>query len=123
MYLLSSNIFGGDPLAVTLTILGLIALVASAVAVGRSALVKAQLEALRGDRDDLNIRVGILEHENEILKRDLKEESGRRQTLERVITAQEEIKILGSKLDEHDKLAREINTNVIAIKKAVVTNA
>lgn len=99
MYYASS--FADDPLTLTLTLLGIIALVGSAVAVGRSALFKAQLETLRDNNTDLTNRVEILEHEkdilkhdNELLARDLKEEKTRREAIERIVTAQEELREL-----------------------------
>ena len=71
------------------TVLGVVAFVASAAAVLRAGYIKSQLEALRGDRDDLIARVGILERDNVQLRADLEAERQKAKVLENIATGRD----------------------------------
>lgn len=92
------------------TIIGAILLVGTLAAVVRANLAKAQVEALRGDRDDLLKRVEILERDraadkaaHDSVARDLAEERRARQVLERVVTGREQLDQITTLLLQHDQ--------------------
>lgn len=99
-------------------VFGLIALVAAAVAVARASFAKAQIEALRGDRDDLQKRSEIQETEIQSLRTELETEKAKVKVLqditigkEHLITIEELIKKLdkstGEYLSEIEQLIRD----------------
>jgi chromosome segregation ATPase len=87
------------------TLIGGIVVVASAlgtaVAVARASFAKTQIEALRGDRDDLRTRVDILESEKTRLEASLKTESDKVRVLEKVVTGKEQLDHLQSTIDNN----------------------
>lgn len=85
--------------AVITGLFGIIILVAAAVAVARTGFAKAQIEALRGDRDDLLTRVQMLETENLRVGDALKNERDARKVLERVVTGKEQLDHIQSTID------------------------
>jgi hypothetical protein len=112
---LAYNIDLNSGTGIFLTVLGIVVIVSSVLAVGRASLVKAQLEALRGDRDDLVERVNRVETENTALKADLKEEVGKRSALEKVVTGKEVMDKLLLLLDRHDRRAQHMDVRMILI--------
>lgn len=89
---------------------GLIAIglaLGTAVAVARASFAKTQIEALRGDRDDLRARVDILESEKNRLETSLKTESDKVRVLERVVTGKEQLDHIQSTIDNNHKAAIE----------------
>jgi len=80
-------------------LLALIVAVAAAVAMARASFAKAQIEALRGDRDDLTARVQMLESENLRVSQALQVEQQARKVLERVVTGKEQLDHLQATLD------------------------
>lgn len=99
-----------DLVGLTVSIIGLLLLVTSAVAILRANLAKTQVEALRGDRDDLQKRVDRLESENDDLTesnqvRDatISAQTQKIQILEKVVTGREQLNHLQKQLDSHDK--------------------
>lgn len=78
------------------TIFGILALLAGAVAVARVSYFKAQLDALRSDRDDLRVRIEILESdkaaqavENEKLEALLDAEKKKAEVLEGIVNGRD----------------------------------
>lgn len=97
-------------LQVSAVVVGLVTLAAAVFAVFRASLAKAQIEALRGDRDDLQKRVDRLEDENTDLEESNKirdatinEQINKIHTLEKVVTGREQLNHLQKQLDAHDK--------------------
>jgi hypothetical protein len=88
---------------ITVAVFGLIVLVAAAIAVARTSFARAQIEALRGDRDDLITRVQMLEAENVRVSDALKTEREARKVLERVVTGKEQLEHLQSTMDLYIK--------------------
>lgn len=83
--------FHGGILSILETIFGVITLVAASLAVARSSLVKAQLAALRGDRDDLKERVERLETEKDDQKDLIKKQNIKIEVLEGVVTGKDQL--------------------------------
>lgn len=110
----------GDPITLVLSILGIIVIVAAAAAVARASFVKAQLDALRGDRDDLVARVNILEDENIRISTELKAETVRREALEKVVTAKEQIDAVSLMLKKHDDRAQRMERLLIPIGRKLL---
>lgn len=82
-------------------IFGLIVLIAAALAVARANFAKAQIEALRGDRDDLDARSKRQAEEILELQADLKAEKVARLALEKVVTGRELMEDLKTELNSH----------------------
>lgn len=80
---------------------GVLVLIAAAVAVARASYAKAQIEALRGDRDDLMKRVDLLQADLDIASEQLKAEREARLVLEKVVTGREVLEHIQSSLDQH----------------------
>lgn len=110
------------------TIVGAILIVGTLVAVVRANLAKAQVEALRGDRDDLMTRVQILEqnHEDEKeranrLEARVAEEVRAREVLERLVTGHDDIQNLAQQVAAHDERAVEIARAVNILNETLVS--
>lgn len=106
----------------TATLFGLIVIVAAAVAVARANFAKAQIEALRGDRDDLIARVQMLEAENLRVSDALKSEQQARKVLERVVTGKEQLDHMQTTIDtfintttEWRKEQRDIGLDILGM--------
>lgn len=115
---------------VILAILGIIAVLAGMVGFARGSFAKAQIAALRGDRDDLAERVRIVEDAKEKLEvdfeaykvtaaADLHEETARREALELVVTGKQELQQVITILDAHDRRAVHIEEVVVDIAAKV----
>jgi len=104
----------GEIILAVLTILG-----GAAGAFGylRASYAKAQIDALRGDRDDLSARVQRLEADNKDLETELEKEVTSRKALETVVTAKAEIAKLVTILDSHDQRAIAIQNLVAKIAR------
>jgi chromosome segregation ATPase len=106
--------------------LSVVALLSGAIAVIRSQLFKARLDAaegavegLRGDRDDLQHRLDDARKETtecnsryEILRARLTAEEKKREALETVVTGKKELETVLRILEQHDKRAMQIQTMV-----------
>jgi chromosome segregation ATPase len=99
--------------------LSLIALLGAAAAILRSSYTKAQIEGLRGDRDDLTKRLDESREEGrscrtevEKLRGELLVESQRREALEKVVTAKQELVAVIEILKAHDHRAEAIQNGV-----------
>lgn len=90
-------------------ILGLVTLTVTAtsvVAIARANFAKQQIIALRGDRDDLQHRVDILESENERQTAELINEKQKVAVLEKVVTGKEDLEEI---IDQLTKLSVAVN--------------
>lgn len=88
-------------LAIIGTILGIIVSVTVAAAFARANFAKAQIEALRGDRDDQAKRITRQDEEIEGLRVELKQEQAARVALEKVVTGRDILEELKTVLTEH----------------------
>jgi len=84
-------------------VFSLFVLGAASVAVVRASYVKAQLEGLRGDRDDLQTRVKLLEDDNVRVSEALKVEKDKVAVLERVVTGKEQLDSIQNTLETYIK--------------------
>jgi hypothetical protein len=105
--------------AIIFAIIGVLTALAAAAAIIRATYAKTQIEALRGDRDDLVARVGILEQENTRLKADLDTEAEKRKALETVVTARREIGELRALLERHHETALSAEKTIKAVEVKV----
>lgn len=105
MLVLASGVDLGNVVDVLGVVFGLIVVVASAVAVARTSVFKAQVEGLRGDRDDLQARVDRVEEDNAALMVRAETAEARVKVLESVVTAREELASISSLLQAHDRKA------------------
>lgn len=101
----------------TVAIAGLLVLAASIVAFYRVNLAKSQIEALRGDRDDLDKRVKRQDEEIDALKKAkqsqdsiIRAQNEKIKVLEKVVTGKEQLDhlqvqldTLGEQFNNHDK--------------------
>jgi hypothetical protein len=114
-------------------ILVLIALVSAASTVARYSYVKAQLDNLRGDRDDLIKRVEILESDrtslqqkNELLEHTILEERRKVAVLENVVVGRDILQKLQTTLDvntqkvagQHDAMLAKLDEISTKIRPA-----
>lgn len=83
----------------------IIAALASAAAFYRANLAKAQIAALRGDRDDLQERCDRFKEEITEVKADLQAEKTAREVLERAVTGRDLMEELRAELAEHHEAA------------------
>ena len=98
--LILADIKLGDAVNIAAAVLGIIVLIAGAVVFSRASLVKAQLEALRGDRDDLQARVDRLEQEGKEKDNKITQLETKAQALETVVTGREQLEIIISSLHQ-----------------------
>ena len=108
-----------DFVNVILVVVGIIVAAASAVAFFRVNLAKSQIEALRGDRDDLDDRVERLkakleESERKSAKQDeiIASQARNIKHLEKIVTGKEQLDHIQSSLDAHDKRVDERHESV-----------
>ena len=94
---------GSSIILVIVAVIGLVASVAAILAYAKANFAKAQIEALRGDRDDLQARVKILEEENPRTEASLRVEQSKVSALEKVVTGKEELKLIQIRLESHEK--------------------
>lgn len=78
---------------------GILVAAAAAVAMARASFAKAQIEALRGDRDDLLKRVDLLEADNVRISEAHKQAEEKVRVLEKVVTGREQLEHLQSAFD------------------------
>lgn len=97
--------FFGDGVQTIGGALLVIAALASAAAFYRANLAKAQIAALRGDRDDLQDRCDRFKEEITEVKADLLAETTARQVLERAVTGRDLMEELKAELSEHHEAA------------------
>jgi hypothetical protein len=83
------------------------------VAYARANFARAQIEALRGDRDDLIERVKLVETQNVALTAALKAETTKREALEKVVTGKEDLEAILHRLDLHDRTAAAAADNLL----------
>lgn len=95
-----------------------ITMLAAALAVARASFIKAQVETLRADRDDHKERIVTLEHENELLTKDLKAERERRQALELVVTGKQELQAVVELLKTHDDHLKKVEGLIYQIRRS-----
>lgn len=115
-------------LLVIAALIAIIVAVASVAAFLRASLAKAQIDALRGDRDDLKERVRILEEENERKTLALQTEADKVKVLERVVTGKEALDRLQVSVDEafvkldnkHDELYRCLDETKKAVQELIL---
>ena len=106
-------------LNIVLIICGLIVALGAAVAFFRVNLAKSQIEALRGDRDDLDKRVKRQDEEIDSLKKRgssqdsvIRAQNEKIKVLERVVTGKEQLDHLQRQLDAHDKRIDERHKSI-----------
>lgn len=94
--------------------IGVIGGAAAGVAFFKVNLAKSQIEALRGDRDDLEARVDrltdtISEYKSTKLAQDvlIQQQNEKIKTLEKVVTGKEQLDHLQRQLDAHDRRVDE----------------
>jgi hypothetical protein len=107
-------------------VLSALGLLAGAVAIIRSSYVKASLEALRGDRDDLQARLTEARAEAAECKATVAELTARveievkkREAFEQVITGKRELEAVLQILREHDDRAQRVESMVLDVKRIV----
>lgn len=112
---LAASVVWASVPTVIFVILSALILIASAVAVVRASYAKTQIEALRGDRDDLTARLvearsesAVCRTEVDKLRGELQVEAQRREALEQVVTAKKELETVISILNAHDHRAAGI---------------
>jgi gas vesicle protein len=88
-------------------VFGVIVLLAAALAVARANYAKAQIMALRGDRDDLQERATRQDREIQILKQRIGEAETARRVLERAVTGRDLMESLRDELNAHNKAAMD----------------
>jgi hypothetical protein len=113
----ASDLVYTNPLIAIGAIMTLIALVAAAVAIGRSSLVQAQLAGLRADRDDQEHRIERLEGDNQRLTVELASETNARQVLERLVTGREQLDRIIKLLQQHEGSTKTANDSIIKALK------
>lgn len=86
---------------------GLIVIVSAAVVVARAQFVKAQLEALRGDRDDLMKRVELLEQDNLRLSDAFEASQEKVRVLQALVTGKEQLDHIQETLDAQNRTTSE----------------
>jgi biopolymer transport protein ExbB/TolQ len=112
--MLAANVSDSSNIIVAiLAILTFIALAAGVVGYARANFAKAQIEALRGDRDDLLTRVQILENDKVRTDAALLAEQGKVAALEKVVTGKEDLEHIQASLTEHDQLMRDQATKIM----------
>lgn len=102
-------------LAVAVT---LVAAVASVTAFARASFAKAQIEALRGDRDDLQERCDRLENDLAATKDQLETEKGKVAVLEGITIGKEHLVTIENLLKRHDENVVKAVTGL----KELITN-
>ena len=110
-------------------VLGIIVAAASIVAFFRVNLAKNQIEALRGDRDDLSDRVDRLTEALDDAKKEkekqddiIKEQARNIKNLERVVTGKEQLDHLQTSLDAHDQRIDERHATISKNFAEVIDN-
>jgi uncharacterized coiled-coil DUF342 family protein len=113
-------------LRVVVSIIGVAGAVGIAIAVFRASYAKAQVEGLRGDRDDLIKRVEILEEskkELEVERDKLSAESAQLKnvvaTLERVVTGREQLDNIVTILGQHTDGITQIASGLAAMHDSI----
>lgn len=100
-------------------IFGVIVIVAAAVAVARTSYLKAQIEGLRGDRDDQAKRIDRQDIEIAALELRSTRAEARASVLEDVVTGRKELESLTSLLAAHDrKTDRRAEEILTAVREA-----
>lgn len=105
--------------AILFVSLSALAVIAGAVAVVRASYAKAQIEGLRGDRDDLTKRleeqrVEARECSSQVvaLRSELAAEVSKREALEAIVTGKRELQTVLSTLEAHDSRAANIEAMI-----------
>lgn len=93
----------GGLLGIIIGLFGFVSFIAAAVAVARASYAKATVEALRGDRDDLQARVVILENENVRINTELETEKAKTKVLEGITVGKEQLARIEELLKALDK--------------------
>lgn len=103
---------GGGIIAIIVGVFGIIVLVAAAVAVARASFAKAQIESLRGDRDDLQKRVDFLEAENVRIDAALEAEKSKVKVLEGITVGKDHLVLIEKALQIHNEQMVEITRSI-----------
>jgi uncharacterized protein (DUF3084 family) len=108
-------------------IAGLIVAAATVVAFFRANLARAQIEGLRGDRDDLIDRnerltktLAELKESNAVRDATISEQVHKIHILEKVVTGREQLNHLQKQLDAHDKRVDERHITLVKMMGEVV---
>ena len=101
MIIAGSPISIGTAPTIILGVFGIVALLAATLAIARANFAKAQIEALRGDRDDQEKRIKRQDEEILGLHSELQTERSAREALERVVTGKDLLTELRKELLEH----------------------
>lgn len=119
MHQVGSSLFSGGTLNIVFTIFGLVVLLAAAAAFARASFAKAQIDALRGDRDDLQKRVEILEGENTRISTELDAEKvklvaeqGKVRILENITIGKDHLVTIERMISTHDEAVVEVSKNI-----------
>lgn len=109
-----------------LALIGIVTALAAAAAIARGSFAKAQIEALRGDRDDLQRRVEFLEDEYDRTRKELQAEKEKVDVLTGVVTGEAQLQSILTFLDDHGKTLTKVlqaienvNRELKAVKVAV----
>jgi hypothetical protein len=90
---------------------------------GRAAVAKAQIEALRGDRDDLMKRVDILEANDARQKIELEAAHHELEVLKQLVTGKAAVQQVLDKLIEHDERVAALAIAIARIDRNADSNA
>lgn len=104
-----------------LTVFTIVVMLATAIAISRATYTKGQIEALRGDRDDLGKRVELLEKEMERKTSELKTANAKVQILENMVTGREMIIDLKTQVAEYFAEDKEHRKHVDESLSALLT--
>lgn len=108
-----------DWLTLISVVVVIVAALTSVTAFLRASVVRAQMEGLRNDRDDLTVRTERLEHENELLERDVQQLRSQNNVLKDLVTGKQQLDHLQEQLDSHDRRVDEKHTALLNAIKAL----